>query len=58
MDGLASSGMSDGNWAVLDGFHESTVLLARIARLIFATRSAKLDDLELSSEQLNPQHLS
>jgi hypothetical protein len=30
---------------------------ARIAWLIFATRSATLDDLELGFEQLNPQHL-
>jgi hypothetical protein len=50
--------MSDGYWAVLDGFHDPIVLQARIAWLIFATRSATLDDLELGSEQLNPQHLS
>jgi hypothetical protein len=49
--------MSDGNWAVLDGFRDPIVLQARIAWLIFATRSATLDDLELGSEKLNPQHL-
>jgi hypothetical protein len=39
-------------------FHDLVVLQARIAWLIIATRSATLDDLELGSELLNPQHLS
>jgi hypothetical protein len=34
-DGLAPSGMSDGYWTVLDGFHDPIVSQAKIAWLIF-----------------------
>jgi hypothetical protein len=50
--------MSDGYWAVLDGFHDPIVLQAKIPWRIFATRSATWMTSKLGSEQLNRQYLS